>query len=238
MQTISTTNPSNSNLSSALRSLRSAAQNWDRAEQSSTQVDRFVRSAEQEFRSADYPARRASYDNANTDSSFEGRQLDRHFRSGDRHLKDSQSGLREAGSGLRRAGADIDQGQVSLADLEREYRQANDPRLASVQRALNEVNSSESSFSRVGREWDQASYTLQFTESAVSRNHFDIQEISFDRPGKDVSLYGYRVASALQTIQSDLRQVDSNTRRATTDGNQGEGHLDQAIAILEGLEVR
>jgi hypothetical protein len=70
----------------------------------------------------------------------------------------------------------------------------------------------------------------------VDRSNFDIQQIMWDRPGQDVSHYGFRVSSNLNSIQSDLRQIDSSLRRAASSGDQGEGHLDNAIRILEGLQ--
>ena len=224
-------------LGTALASLKTAAQKWDQAENTATRVDRYVDSAESEFRQAEFPARRASFDNGRTDSSWDGRQLDRNFRSGERHLSNSKFDLRSADRSVDSLGGDIDNGQASLQALEKEYRETNDPRLASVQRALAEVNSSESSFSKVGSEWRRADSSLSFTSSAVNRSQFDIQQIIFDRPGQNVSHYGFRVSSNLNSIQSDLRQVDFDLRRAANSGDQGESHLDSAIRILEQLNT-
>ena len=123
-----------------------------------------------------------------------------------------------------------------LSSLESEYRQNNDPRLTQVQQAIAETNSSESQFGRVESDWRRVDSSISFTSSAVDRSNFDIQQIMWDRPGQDVSHYGFRVSSNLNSIQSDLRQIDSSLRRAASSGDQGEGHLDNAIRILEGLQ--
>lgn len=236
MQITSNPKVSNNDLNAALASLRNAASKWDQAESNMRQVDRYVSSADSEFRNADFPARRASFDNANTDSSWEGRQLDRHFRTGDRHLDNSQWDLRSAKREADGMGRDIDSGQSFLSSLESEYRRNNDPRLSQVQQAIAETNSSESQFGRVQNDWRRVDSSLSFTSSAVDRSNFDIQQIMWDRPGQDVSHYGFRVSSNLNSIQSDLRQIDSNLRSAASSGDQGEGHLDNAIRILEGLQ--
>lgn len=236
MQTSTNYKPSSTHLNSALSSLRNAAQKWDQAENDIRQVDRYIDSADREFQSADFPARRASFDNANTDSSWEGRQLDRHFRSGDRSLDSSQWQMRSAKSNADGTGRDIDSGQSHLVQLEREYRENNDPRLNSVQRAMAELNSSESQYGRVESDWRRIDSSIGFTSNTVRRSDFDIQQIMWDRPGKDVSSYGFRVSSNLNSIQSDLRRLDSDLRRAGTNGDQAEGHLDNAIRILEGLQ--
>ena len=144
MQTTINTKVSSNNLSAALASLRNASSKWDQAENNMRQVDRYIGSADSEFRNADFPARRASFDNAATDSSWEGRQLDRHFRNGDRYLDNSQWDMRSAKREADGMGRDIDSGQSFLSSLETEYRQNNDPRLSQVQQAIAETNSSES----------------------------------------------------------------------------------------------
>lgn len=236
MQTTINSKVSSNNLSAALASLRNASSKWDQAENNMRQVDRYIGSADGEFRNADFPARRASFDNAATDSSWEGRQLDRHFRNGDRYLDNSQWDMRSAKREADGMGRDIDSGQSFLSSLESEYRQNNDPRLTQVQQAIAETNSSESQFGRVESDWRRVDSSISFTSSAVDRSNFDIQQIMWDRPGQDVSHYGFRVSSNLNSIQSDLRQIDSSLRRAASSGDQGEGHLDNAIRILEGLQ--
>ena len=236
MQISTSLNQSGSgHLTHALASLRQAAQSWDQAEQSQTQADRFLSSAERDFQNAEFPARRASFDNGRKDSSFEGREIDRHFRSGDRNIDDGQYRLRHADQQLRQTGQNIDQGQNYLSQLEQEYRESGDERLASVQSAQRELLSSERSFGNVDNAWNSAHSDLRFTKSNIQRADFDIRQISWDRPGQDVSMYGSRVSNTIRTVQNDIRGAEWDMRRAGSEGNTGESHLDRAIAILEGL---
>ena len=217
--------------------MRSASNSWDQAEGKIQQVDRYISSADREFRSAEFPARRASYDNARTDSSWEGRTLDRHFRTADRNLDSSQWDLRGARRDADSTGRDIDTGQSHLGQLEKEYRDNNDPRLGSVQQAMAELNSSESKYGQVDSQWRRVDSSIGFASNSADRSDFDIRQIMWDRPGTDVSSYGFRVSSNINSIQSDLRRVDSELRRSAMTGDQAESHLDSAIRILEGLQT-
>jgi len=221
------------NLNLALNALKNAAQNWDSAEQKQERADRYIESADREFQWAQSPARQASFDNGRINSSFQGRQLEQNFRSGDRSINNSQYDLRAAGRDLTNTNAGIDDGLSFLSSLAQEYRESGDARLSDVQTAQRELLSSEQSFSSVERDWRSADSSLYFTKNQVSRSEFDIRQISWDRPGQDVSRYGARVSNSIHSIQSDLRRVDFDMHRAASNGNQGEGHLDRAIAILE-----
>lgn len=226
--------PSNSDrLSQALTTLKRAAQDWDNAESRQTSADRFIKSSEREFRWADSPARQASFDNGNRDSSHYGRQLDRHFRTGERQLDSGQRELRTADNHLGQSTRNIDSGQLTLQQLAQEYRESGDPRLADVQAAQRELLSTEQSFTSVDRTWGRVENDIRFTKPDINRSSHDIRQISWDRPGQDVSMYGRRVSSNLNSIQSDLRRLEFDFRRAVQDGNSGEQHLDRAIAILE-----
>lgn len=235
MNTISTIQnyPASGKLSQAINTLKQAARDWDEAERSQGQVDRYLDSTEQNFRDAEYPARNASFDNAQRDSSWDGRELERHFRSGERNIDSSQFKLGDADRSLERTTNGIDSGQYTLEQLADEYRDAGDPRLDDIRSAQEALNSSEQSFGQVEWGWNSAGSSLRFTQSDVSQAQWDIREISSDRPGRDVSIYGSRVSSKINSIQGDLRMIETDMYRARSNGDSGEDLLDRAIAILE-----
>lgn len=230
--------PASDNLSQAINTLRQAAQSWDQAEADHNTADRFLQRADDDFRNAEWPARNASFDDGRRDSSFEGRQLDNYFRSGERNIEGGQDGIRSADSNLQRTSQQIDSGQMTLDQLAQEYRQSGDARLADVQAAQQALISAEQSFAQVDNSWNSAQSALRFTDGEISRSQFDIREISFDRPGQDVSVYGRRVSNSINSIENDLRRSDSEMNRAGTNGTSGESSLDRAIAILQDAQAK
>lgn len=223
----------NQKLHTALENLKTAAQNWDGAETNAERADRYGDSAERDFRQAEFPARNASFDNARRDSSWDGRDLDRSFRSGGRAVDNSQFELRGAQSKLNKVEKTIDSEQVNLQDVAAELEAAKDERAVSVRKAIEELGMSDQSFDRVDREWRTADSATAFTGFDIRRAESDIQQIIFDRPGRDVSHYGFRVSSSLNSIQGDLRTMDFALSRSGAHGDKGESHLDAAIALLQ-----
>ena len=223
----------NQRLNQALGNLKTAAQNWDSAETNAGRADSYGDSAERDFRRAEFPARNASFDNGRRDSSWDGRDLQRSFRSGGRAIDNSQFELRGAQSKLKKVDKTIEQEQVNLQELADELEAAKDERATAIRSAVAELGLSDQSFERVKREWRTADSATAFTGSDIRRAEFDIRQITYDRPGLDVSRYGFRVSNSIHSIQGDLRSMDFALSRSSSHGNKGESHLNSAIALLQ-----
>ena len=232
MLKITQSDPFGQRLASYAQQLDSTSNKWNAIDSSITTADRYGDSADRQFDQAWHPQRQASFDNERTDSSWHGRDMQRQFRYGDQEIERSESEIRRSDFNLGDMKREIKQTDSGLDQLISEMRQANDARLAAVQQASDEIAKAEGNYNGVSGNFQRFGSSAGWVDQAVWRADSPIQQISFDRPGQNVSHYAHQVGNSLRDIERETQSMDWALRDADRQGDQGQSQLRSAAQTL------
>jgi hypothetical protein len=219
-------------LATYAKELDRSANKWTAIDQNVTTADRFIDSADRYYDQAWHPQRQASWDNERTDSSWHGRELQRQFRYGGQEVDRSEDQIRRGSSELQGISREVQQTDQNLDQLVAEMRQANDPRLATVLQAAQEVDRAQSNLQGVNSSFHRFDSSARWVDQAAWRADSPIQQICFDRPGINVSHHAHQVGNSLRDIERELQSMDWALRDADRYGDQGQAQLRGAAQTL------
>lgn len=225
MLTISHNDPFSQRLAGYAQNLDNAAGKWTRIDSSITSADRSVDSADFQFDQAWYPQRQASYDNERTDSSWHGRDLDRYFRQGDQEIERADSQIQQIQHDLGSLKKEVKDTDSGLDQLIAEMKAVNDSRLPVVLQAADEIAKAEGNFNGVSGSFQRFDSSSNWADQAVWRADSPIRQISWDRPGQNVSYYAHQVGNSLRDIEREVRTMDWALSDADRQGDQGQSQL-------------
>lgn len=192
------------------------------------------------IQSSQWPLRRAQSDTIHTDVSYEGRQAEQYLRQADRRLRENDSRLYRLDTSSAQASRDFDASkhnlQLILADSNA-YPSAVYTHLQQARTSLDgsarDHNSADSQGDWARNKNSSASRELQWAEH-------NVRNITWDRPGVDVSHDARQASSRVDRAQWDVRDCDSNLSQARSlesrsgNGlNQTEQSLRNALALLD-----
>lgn len=233
MLTVTHTDPFASRLASYAQRLDTTAAKWNNVDSSLAVADRYLDSADRTFDQAWHPQRQASWDNERTDSSWHGRDLARAFRQGDQELNRSEHQVRLSQDGVIGMQSEIQVTDSELDGLIAEMRHANDARLAVVLQASEEIAKAQGSYNGVSGNLQRYDSSALWVDQATWQADAPIQQISFDRPGRNVSSFAHQVGNSLRTIDREIQGMDWALRDADRHGDQGQSLLREAAAKLQ-----
>lgn len=235
MLNITQSDPFAQRLATYARELDRSADKWSTIDNNLVAADRFLASADRNFYQAWHPQRQASWDNERTDSSWHGRDLQRQFRYGDQEVERSEDQIRRGSYDLNSMSREVQQTDSGLDQLIAEMRQTNDPRLATVLQASQEIEAAQTNLNGVGASFGRFDSSRRWIDQAVWRADSPIQQISFDRPGLNVSHYAHQVGNSLRDIDRELQTMDWALSDANRQGDQGQSGLRGAAGKLMAL---
>ena len=183
------------------------------------------------LQSAEWPLRRAESDNAQTDVSFDGRQAESYLNSAERGLDKNERDLRNMDFDSNQAATDFDKAQRDLQQIIADS-SAYPSSLASLRQAKSDLDgaagqhdTADSQGGWARNKTDSAARELQWAESSV-------RNITYDRPGVDVSSDARQASSRVDRAHWDVRDTDSNLSQARNGENrsvQGLGNVEQQL---------
>lgn len=196
-----------------------------------TAAERDFDDAGNELRWARFPLQRAERDNERTDVSWEGREIDRHFRGTGREI---DSGNHD----LRSASMDLDQIDRSVRDAQQRLQavigglEPGGPALGHLRQAAQHLDAAKSGFAASSDDTDRALRDAQSVERELQFSQHLVQDIMFDRPGRDVSSSAWRLSSRRDTMEWNLSGAERDVRSARADGADGDRAASQAVDAL------
>ena len=232
MLTLTFNDPFGQRMAAYAQKLETSAQGWKNVESTIDSAEFGLRGADSDFRWAENAQRQASFDTPRTDSSWHGRDLQRHFRSGGDNVDRSERDIDRGQRGMDGVNSGVAEVDAGLAQLAQEMQQANDPRAAAVQQAIGEVDKAQGNFSGVDGGFRRFDSSGQWVDNAIFRADSPIWAIASDRPGVDVRHHAYRVGDSLRDIDRELRNMEWALRDAEAQGAQGHGSLLAAVRSL------
>lgn len=190
------------------------------------------------LQSTQSPLRRAQMDTAQTDVSWEGRQIQQHVGQAERGLQTNGNRLRslegDAGSANREFTTAQQNMQQVIADSA-----AYPSALTVLQQASRDLTSAANDHGSANGEARWAQNKGGDAEREIRWSDMYVRNISYDRPGVDVSSdagqAGSRVDSASWHVRDhdrNLRQANGYEARSGQSLDQVEAHLREALTLL------
>jgi hypothetical protein len=232
MLNVTQNDPIGQRLAGYAQRLENAANKWTSVDNSLASADRFVGSADRQFEQAWFPQRQAERDNERTDSSWQGRDLQRQFRFGKNEVDRAEGEVRRGSFDLNDLDRDVSQTNRELDQLVADMRQSNDPRLPLVLQACQQVGTAQGSFNGAAGSLNRFDSSSRFLDNDVFRADYPINAIAGDRPGLNVSRHAYQVGNSLRDIDRELQDMDWALTDAGRQGDQAQGQLRGAAQKL------
>lgn len=233
MLNVTKSDPFAQRLAQYAQRLDQTASKWNNVDASIGTADRYLDSADRQFKEAWHPQRQASFDNERIDSSWHGRDLQRQFRQGDQEMNRSEHQVRTSHDQLVHMQSDIQITDSELDGLIAEMRYAGDARLPAVLQASDEVAKAQGSYNGVSGSLQRFDSGALWVDQATWQADAPIQQIAFDRPGRNVSGFAHQVGNSLRTIERELQGMDWALRDADRQGDHGHDLLRSAAAKLQ-----
>jgi hypothetical protein len=187
------------------------------------------------LQSTQSPLRRAQMDNAQTDVSWEGRQIEQHVGQAERGLQNNGFKLRhlegDAGNANREFTTAQQNMQQVLADST-----AYPSALTVLQQASRNLNAASNDHGSANGEARWAQTKGSDAEREIRWSDMYVRNISYDRPGTDVSADARQAASRLDSAQWHVRDHDRNLRQANGyEARSGQSLLQVEANLQEAL---
>jgi len=176
-----------------------------------------VRNAQSDLRRAAFPLQRVMMDNAQTNVSNEGFQLDMIFSDAKRDTSSSERNLRDSDRRVESGGQVIQQAAFKVASLERELSLEGEKYgtvLPHLRRAGADLNQAGTSTGQLDRDIDTLERSMQRVGMDLQNTSSYTMQIRFDSPGQNVSSAGYMLNSAKNRAESNLQNSDFDMRDA------------------------
>ncbi len=193
---------------------------------------------ERELQNALWPLRRAESDTAQTDSSFDGRQAMQYIDSSQRDLERNQRELTGIDSDSRGATSDFAKAKNDLAAIIQDS-SAYPSSLANLRQASTSLESSAQDHNRADGEGNWADNKTQQSLSHLRWAEMSARNVSYDRPGQNVSGDARQASRDVDQAQWQTRDCSGNLRTANSYEQRSENGLssveEQLRQALAGL---
>lgn len=200
-------------------------------------AQRDLADGETQLRWARFPLQRAERDTPQTDVSWEGREVERHFRDTEREVSAGARDLRTAAMELAGIDRGVDAARNTLqsltADLSREPDKYG-PALGHLAEAARHLEGSDAGFTAGADDADRALREAQGVERDLQFSWHLAREIAMDSPGRDVSSAAWRLSSRRDTMEWNLDSAERDVQRARSGGDAGDRLAVQATEALNG----
>ncbi|MBN9414684.1 MAG: hypothetical protein J0I12_04555 [Candidatus Eremiobacteraeota bacterium] len=199
---------------------------------------RLSQDAERDLQNAAWPLRRAESDNGQKDSSFDGRQALQSIDSCKRSLERNQREFGPIGSDSRAATGDFDKAKRDLAAILQDSN-AYPSSQANLRQAGSSLDGAAQDHGRADGEGGWADNKTQQSLSNLRWAEMSARNVSYDRPGQDVSNDARQASREVDQAQwqtrdssGNLRNANSYEQRSENGLNNVEEQLRQALAKL------
>lgn len=183
------------------------------------------------LQNADWPLRRAQQDTAKVDSSSDGRQAQMYLDSAERNLDTNERELRQVDWDSDAACSKFDQAQRDL-DQAITDSSAYPATLASLQQAKSDLAAADREHDNADNRGSWAANNTQSANSELRWADSDVRQITYDRPGQDVSHYARSAGSRVDRAEWDVRDADTDLnqcRNAESRAEQGLGSVEDQL---------
>jgi chromosome segregation ATPase len=215
--------------------LKGKVQNLERDYQDCARISQ---DAERDLQNALWPLRRAESDNAQKDSSFDGRQAMQYIDSSRRDLEQNQRQFPAIGNDSRGASGDFDTARRDLAAIIQDS-SAYPSSLTSLRQAEASLQTADQDHDRADGEGNWANNRTQQGLSDLRWAESSARNVSYDRPGQDVSNDARQASRQVDRTQWQTRDASTNLRNANSYEQRSESGLSsveqqlrQALAAL------
>lgn len=215
--------------------LKEKVQNLERDYQDCTRISQ---DAEGDLQNAAWPLRRAESDNGQKDSSFDGRQALQSIDSSKRSLERNQREFGPLGNDSRGAGSDFDKAKRDLTAIIQDS-SAYPSSQTHLRQASSSLDGAAQDHSRADGEGHWADNKTQQSLSNLRWAEMSARNVSYDRPGQDVSNEARQASREVDQAQwqtrdssGNLRNADSYEQRSENGLTSVEQQLRQALAAL------
>lgn len=180
--------------------------------------------AENDLQSAAWPLRRAESDNAQTDSSFDGRQAMQYISSSQRDLERNQREFTGIDGDSRVATADFDKAKRDLAAIIQDSN-AYPSSQTNLRQASTNLDAAAQDHGRADNEGGWADSKTQQGLSDLRWAEMSARNVSYDRPGQDVSSDARQASNQVDQARWQTRDASGNLRTANTYEQRSENGL-------------
>lgn len=185
-------------------------------------------STERELQNALWPLRRAESDTAQTDSSFDGRQALQSIDSSQRDLERNQREFLGIDSDSRAASGDFNKAKSDLAAIINDS-SAYPSSLANLRQASTSLEGASQDHGRADSEGHWADTKTQQSLSNLRWAESSARNVSYDRPGQNVSSDARQASREVDQAQWQSRDCSGNLRTA----NSYEGRSENGLTSVE-----
>lgn len=176
------------------------------------------------LQNADWPLRRAQQDNAKTDSSYEGRQAQNYLGQAERSLDNNERDLRQIDWDSDAAATKFDQAQRDLQQAIADSA-AYPETLTSLQNARPHLDGADREHDDADNRARWAANNTQSANSELRWADNDVRQITYDRPGQDVSSYARSASSRVDRADWDVRDADTDLNQCRSAENRSQQGL-------------
>lgn len=180
--------------------------------------------AERELQNALWPLRRAESDTAQTDSSFDGRQAVQSIDSSQRELERNQRDFMGIDSDSRAATGDFSKAKSDLAAIINDS-SAYPSSQASLRQAGTSLEGAAQDHNRADGEGSWADNKTQQSLSNLRWAESSARNVSYDRPGQNVSSDARQASREVDQAQWQTRDCSGNLRNANSFEQRSENGL-------------
>lgn len=194
--------------------------------------------AESDLQNAEWPLRRAESDTAQKDSSFDGRQALQYIEDSQRDLERNQRDFSGMQTDSGQANSDFDKASRDLAGIIQDSN-AYPNCQSSLRQASTNLDGASQDHHRADSEGDWADNKTRQALSDLRWAEMNARNVSYDRPGQDVSSDARQASNNVDQAQWQTRDCSGNLRTANTYEQRSETgltsveqQLRQALASL------
>jgi chromosome segregation ATPase len=203
----------------------------DRLEQGYSDIYSVDQRASQDLQSMKWPLRNAERDNAQTDVSFEGRQAQMDLNSAERNLRDVDSRFARQRSASQTADGGFGSSQNDLKAIiadSSSYPAA----LAKLQQSEQALAASSQDHKDAKSQSGWAENDQQRTTSELRWAENNVRQVSYDRPGLDVSYDARQASQHVDQADWSLRDSSNKVNSAQSEEAKSERGLVQVENLL------